>query len=221
MNPQAQQQEYSKPQANQPYPNPRLFSLPNKYIAVLIIILCLASLGSAIYFLVLHNKDAELRNGFLPQNIITSPSPTPTPQELPKDIEETSNWNIYSNSQYRYSIKYPLDWNGVITPQGDPKILEYVVFNPLSATKAGELSITLTYTTRSYKEVLDSDPQPGESIAVASVTATRKLKQDSQHNIFISVAIPFGGVANTLILYGKETHKDIFNQMLSTLNLSP
>ena len=204
---------------NYPSSSSGLFSIPNKYVAILIALLCIVSLGSAIYFLVAHNKEAEFRNSFPPQNIITSPSPTPTPQELPKDIEEASNWNVYSNSQYGYSIKYPLDWNAVITPQGDPKILEYVVFNPLSATKAGELSITLTYTTRSYKEVLDSDPQPGESIAVASVTATRKLKEDSQRNISISVALPHD--SNTFVLLGKEKYKDIFNQMLSTLNLSP
>jgi len=204
---------------NYPSSSSGLFSLPNKYIGIIIALLCIVSLGSAIYFLMAHNKETEFRNSFPPQNIITSPSPTPAPQELPKDIEETSNWNVYSNSQYGYSIKYPLDWNGVITPQGDPKILEYVVFNPLSATKAGELSITLTYTTRSYKEVLDSDPQPGESIAVASVTATRKLKEDSQRNISISVALPHN--SNTFVLLGKEKYKDIFNQMLSTLNLTP
>jgi len=214
MDPQGQQQEYSKPQANQ-----------HKYIAVLIIILCLASLGSAIYFLVLHNKKEPIKGNVSQLNLVPSATQTPASDSSPEPIEDsrkiTNNWQVYNSTKSAFLIKYPKDWTAKDTEQSDPKILEYVVFNPLSATKAGELSITLTYTTRSYKEVLGSDPQPGETITVASVAATRKLKQDSQRNIVITVAVPFGGVANTLILYGKETYKDIFNQMLSTLTLSP
>lgn len=219
MDPQDQQQEHIEPQANQPYPNPKLFSLPNKYLAILVVVLCLTSLGTAILLLSNYYKKGSTSVNLIKENVPRIPPPTPTPQELPRDLEETSDWNIYSNSKYRYSIKYPLDWNGVITPQGDPKILEYVVFNPLSATKAGELSITLTYTTRSYKEILDADPQPGETIIVSSTSATRKLKEDSQRNILISVALPHN--SNTFVLLGKEKYKDIFNQMLSTLNLTP
>jgi hypothetical protein len=197
--------------------SPKLFSLPHKYLALLVAVLCLTSLGSAILLLSDHNKEDKTLVSLFRENILRFPSPTPTPQQLLEGIDETFGWNVYSNSQYGYSIKYPLDWNGVITPQGDPKILEYVVFNPLSATRAGELSITLTYTTRSYKEVLDSDPQPGETIIVSSISATRKLKEDSQRRVSISVAIPDN--SNTLVLLGKEKYKDIFNKMLSTFKL--
>jgi len=81
------------------------------------------------------------------------------------------------------------------------------------------LSVTLTYTTRSYKEILDADPQPGETITVASISATRKLKEDSQRNVLISVSLPLN--SNTFVLLAKEKYKDIFNQMLSTLILLP
>ncbi len=203
----------------QPQDSPKLFSLSHKYLVILVAILCLTSLGSAILLLSNHSKgDSNLVNLFK-ENLLRLPFPKPTPQELPKDIDETSDWNIYSSSRYAYSIKYPLDWNAKETSQQDPKILEYVVFNPLSATRTGELSITLTYTTRSYKEVLDSDPQPGETVIVSSISATRKLKEDSQRNISISVVIPHN--SNTMILLAREKHKDIFNQILSTLNLAP
>src|SRR3989304_8770929 len=134
----------------------KIFSLSHKYLAILVVVLCLVSLGSAALLLSNHFKKDNSIVSLFKQNLLRFPSPTPTPKELLENIDETLGWNIYSNSQYEYSIKYPLDWSATITPQEDPKIIEYVVFNPLSATRAGELSITLTYTTRSYKEVLDS-----------------------------------------------------------------
>lgn len=209
-------QAVSNNQQSQP-PGPKLFSLTHKYLAILVTLLCLTSLGSAFLLLSTHNKKDYNPVSLIKENIIRSPSPTPTPKQMLEDIQETLGWNIYSNSQYDYSIKYPIDWNATIIRQEDPKILEYVVFNPLTATKAGELSVTLTYTTRSYKEVLDSDPQPGEIITVSSTSATRKLKQDSQRNVLISIALPHN--SNTFVFLGKEKYKDIFTQMLSTLKL--
>lgn len=207
---------------NYPSSGSKLFSLPNKYIAILIVLLCLVSLGSAIYFFVLNNKKGSIGDNVSQVNIIPSPTLTPESDNPPKPIEDlnkiTNGWLVYNNTKSAFSIKYPLDWTAKNTAQPDPKILEYVVFNPLTATKAGELSITLTYTTRSYKEVLDSDPQPGETIIVSSISGTRKLKKDSQRNISISVSLHHN--SNTLILLGREKHKDIFNQMLSTLNLA-
>ena len=199
--------------------NSTLFSLKNKYLAILIVILCLTSLGSAIYFLVLHNKRESTNNNIFPTNIIVSPSPSPLPSlELPpSSVDVTSNWPTYNGEGNAFSIKYPKDWTAKNTLQEDPKILQYVVFNPKEATKAGELSITLTYTTRAYKQILDADPQPGEKITVASVTATRKVKQDSERNVLISVVLPHN--SNTIIFLGKEKYKDIFNQMLTTLEL--
>lgn len=206
---------------NYPSSNSRLFSLPNKYVAILIVVLCLMSLGSAIYFLVLNNKKEPIGDNVSQINIIPSPTLTPEKDNPPEPIEDlsktTNDWPIYTSSRSAFSIKYPSNWTAKNTAQPDPKILEYVVFNPLVATKAGELSITLTYTTRTYKEVLDPDPQPGETIIVSSISATRKLKEDSQRNISISVALPHN--SNTFVLLAKEKYKDIFNQMLSTLSL--
>lgn len=197
----------------------KLFGFSHKTIAILLAILLIMSLGALIFVLFSSQEEKDDIPAISSPSPFPTPTPTPTPQKLLENIRETLGWNIYSNSQYGYSVKYPLDWNAVITPQTDPKILEYVVFNPLSATKAGELSITLTYTTRPYKEVLDSDPQPGETIIVSTISATRKLKEDSQRKVLISVSIPHN--SNTLILLGKEGYKDIFNQMLSTLTLNP
>lgn len=207
---------------NYPSSGSKLFSLPNKYAAILIIMLCLVSLGSAIYFLVLNNKKGPTNDNVSQTNNIPSPTLIPEENTPPESIEAlskiTDDWQIYNSSKSSFSIKYPKDWTAKNTEQSDPKIPEYVVLQPLTATKAGELHITLTYTTRTYKEILDQDPhQIGENINVASVSSTRKIKQDSQRKPAISAIVPFNGGINTIILYGKETYKDIFDQMLQTL----
>ncbi|EKD65219.1 MAG: hypothetical protein ACD_50C00153G0016 [uncultured bacterium] len=191
----------------------KLFSLPHKYLAILVGVLCVVSLGSATLLLSDHFKKDNNIVSLFSQNFLRFPFPTPTPEQILED-DQTIDWNIYSNEQYTYSIKYPRDWEATKSAQEDEKILDYVVFRPLSATKSGELPITLGYTTRTYKEVLDSDPQVGESILVSSYSATRKLKEDSQRNVLISVAFPRD--PNTMILLGMEKYKDIYNLMLST-----
>ena len=85
-------------------PNSTLFSLSHKYVAILVVILCLTSLGSSIYFLTIHNKKDPILTSLLKQSLLLFPSPIPTPQEAPKDADKTSNWNIYSSSKYQYSI---------------------------------------------------------------------------------------------------------------------
>jgi len=95
--------------------------------------------------------------------------------------------------------------------------LEYVVFNPV-ATKAGTLSITLSYGTRKYTEALALDPQIGESMIVASVSATKKNSKDSNGNKAVNVIVPFG--LNTIIFNAKDSFASLFNQMLTTLKLT-
>lgn len=208
--------QYKTPptQPSTPSQGPRLFSLPHKYLAVLIIALCLISIGLAILLLSDHTKRDNILVNLVRGNILRFPPPTPTPEHILSGIEETLGWNTYSSSEFAYSIKYPIDWGVSLVPQEDPKILEYVIFNPLSATQSGQLSVTITYTTRPYEEILDADPQPGESVIIASVGGTRKLKQDSARNVFISIALPYD--PNTFVFVAEEKYKEIFNKMLST-----
>lgn len=195
-----------------------LFSLPRTHV-ILTIILCLVSIGSISYLLlVITGQQKALESAYKTvlyplKRFFPAPSPTPA-------IDITSDWNIYNSTSSAFSIKYPKDWNAKNTGQTDPKILEYVVFNPVG-TKMGRLFITLTYTARAYKEILDEDPhQVGENVTVASVSATRKIKQDSQRNPAITVAVPLNGGEKTIILYGREIYRDIFNQMLTTLQFA-
>ena len=216
----------------------------NKYIVIAIAVLALISFGITSYFLVANkNKSASLRDK-VQENIIpkdssiktqsqlqsqtenskipSTPTPTPTLTPTPTITPLTSpisTWSPFLSAKYGYSLKYPPDWTAKITTQQDPKILEYVVFNPKTATIAGTLSITLSYGTRTYAEALALDPQNGETIKIASVSAIKKNQLDSDGNKSITAIIP-AATTSSIIINAKDKYKSIFDLMLTTLKLS-
>lgn len=207
----------------------KFFLLKNKFLIILIAILSTISFSISGYLL-LANKKAPLSSVSVRKNIALVSSPTPLPQKAISDIPSpltptpvviltnpTATWSAFESSKYTYSIKYPPNWNAQITTQSDPKILEYVVFNP-TATKAGTLSVTLSYGTRTYLEALALDPQIGEAITVASVSATKKNSKDSNGYKATNVIVPFG--INTITFNAKDAYATLFNQMLTTLKLT-
>lgn len=207
----------------------KLFLSVNKFWVILLAIFSISSVGMTGYLLT-ANKKPPVPNKLTQENIILTPSPTPVTQKIifntpPPSaptptiifVNPTATWSAFSSSKYSYSIKYPLNWTAQTITQTDPKILEYVVFNPV-ATKSGTLSITLSYGTRTYSEALALDPQIGEAIVVASVSATRKNSKDSNGYKASNVIVPFG--SNTIILNAKDVYSSLFNQMLSTLKFT-
>lgn len=207
----------------------KFFLSKNKFTIIFIAILSVASFSVTGYLLATNKKPLP-SNKLTQENIILTSSPTPLPQKVISNtpppstptptiilVNPTATWSAFTSSAYSYSIKYPPSWNAQITTQQDPKILEYVVFNPV-ATKAGTLSITLSYGTRTYLEALALDPQTGESILVASVSSTKKNSKDSNGYKATNVIVPFG--LNTIMLNAKDVYINLFNQMLTTLKLS-
>lgn len=208
----------------------KIFFSTNKSIIIFIAFLSIVSLGVTGYLLIANKKPSvsnRVAQATLPTLIpdiantptISPLSPTPTPKLTLTSLktDPTSTWSAYVSTKYSYSIKYPPNWTAQITTQQDPKILEYVVFNEV-ATKAGTLSITLSYGTRTSKEALALDPQTGQTIIVASVSATKKNSKDSNGNKAINVIVPFG--LNTIIFNAKDAYSSFFNQMLTTLKLN-
>ncbi|MCL4418964.1 hypothetical protein M1146_02555 [Patescibacteria group bacterium] len=208
------------------------FKINEKYIIIFIIILALISFSSTFYLLARSNKNKPIINrpeGELvpspsPTNLwksssLVSPqassSPTPVPQ---LGVDPTASWSTYLSTQYNFSIKYPNNWAAKNISQQDPKILEYVVFNPNTSSMSTELGITLSYTIRTYQDALSLDPQQGISIIVGSTSATQKTQRDSNGNVSINIIIPYS--TNTIILYAQDKYKDIFNLMLSTVKLA-
>jgi len=206
----------------------KTFLSANKFIIIFIAFFSIISFTTTGYLLMANKKQSINKITQIPilptpnTSLTISPtisllSPTPTPTPTVLSIDPTANWSAFASAKYFYSIKYPPLWTAQITTQQDPKILEYIVFNPV-ATKAGTLSITLSYGTRTNKEALALDPQIGESMIVASVSATKKNSQDSNGNKAINVIVPFG--SNTIIFNAKDAFASLFNQMLTTLKLT-
>ena len=207
----------------------KTFFSTNRFIIIFIAFLSIVSLGTTGYLLIASNKLSPPnkisqvpilptpRAGIASLPTASPPPPTPSPPSTSLNIDSMATWSAYVSTKYSYSIKYPSGWTAQITTQQDPKILEYVVFNPV-ATKAGTLSITLSYGTRTYKEALALDPQTGESMIVASVSATKKNTKDSNGNKATNVIVPFG--SNTIIFNAKDAFVSLFNQMLTTLKLT-
>jgi len=211
-------------------PTPRMFNFPNKYIIIFLATLSILSLGSTSYLLVANKKKSPAPKTVqeIQEKTVALPSPTLIPKEIVAKstiaptptlsiVDPTATWSAFISKKYSYSLKYPPLWTAKITTQTDPKILEYVVFNP-AATKAGTLSITLSYGTRTNKEALALDPQVGQSMIVASVSATKKNTKDSNGNNATNIIVPFG--SNTIIFNAKDEFASLFNQMLTTLNLT-
>lgn len=207
----------------------KIFFSANKSIIIFIAFLSIISSSTTVYLLMSNKKPLSpnklpqksiIPTSFptpLPQKIISITPPPPTPTLTITLANPTATWSAFVSSKYSYSIKYPPNWTAQITTQQDPKILEYVVFNPV-ATKAGTLSITLSYGTRTYAEALAIDPQIGETLTVASVSATKKNSKDSNGNKAINIIVPFG--SNTIIFNAKDAYSSLFNQMLTTLKLT-
>lgn len=208
----------------------KLFLSVNKFWVILLAFFFVSSVAMTGYLL-MANKKAPAPNRITQENILLTPSPTSLPKEAISNtpppstptptiifVNPTATWSAFTSSKYSYSVKYPPNWTAQITSQSDPKILEYVVFNPV-ATKAGTLSITLSYGTRTYTEALALDAQQiGENIIVASVAATKKNSKDSNGYKASNVIVPFG--SNTIIFNAKDAFVSLFNQMLTTLKLS-
>lgn len=204
------------------------FLSANKYIVIFITVFAFISFGSTTYLLIADKKESAPSLQQTPATLTVptaaplkqveiSPSNTPTPTPTIAFLDETATWSAFLSAKYDYSIKYPTDWAATISAQQDPKILEYVVFNPKSATQAGTLSITLSYGTRTYKEALALDSQKGEVVFVASVSATRKNLQDSQRNKSTSIIMPVD--TNTIVINAKEAYTKILDLMLTALKL--
>lgn len=208
----------------------KFFLSQHKFIIIFVAIIFFLSFGTTGYLLVANQK-ISISNEVTNTNVVSSPAPVsksaeiteqPIPTTIPTptialEIDQTASWSAFSSSKYSYSIKHPPNWTAKITSQTDSKILEYVVFNPV-ATKAGTLSITLSYGTRTYTQALALNSQIGESLIVASVSATKKNSKDSNGYKATNVIVPFG--VNTIIFNAKDAYADIFNQMLPTLKLT-
>jgi hypothetical protein len=197
--------------------------LSNKtVIIVLSVLLFLTLIGTAVTLFLIQN---QTQNQSLPipsqeevtanidQPDVISSAPTKTPKML---AEETATWNTFINSKYHYSIKYPIEWTVQKRGQLEPKIPDFVVFNPPDAATTSAI-IRISYSLRTFDESKALNSQFGQPIVVASRSGVRKVLQDSNNDISINVILPYS--QNSIILFSKEKYSEVFTQMLSTFKI--
>lgn len=91
------------PQPTTPSISP-VFPKKNNLVAISLSILLLVTLSATVYlFLRVQNLTKQLAQ------VQVQATPIPSPVEIPAQ-EGTTNWKIYINTAYRYSLKYPQNW---------------------------------------------------------------------------------------------------------------
>ncbi len=83
----------------------------------------------------------------------TNPSPTPT------TVDETADWQTYSNGDYKFEMKYPENWiNDKCSKTmvfGPKETVEKLVSNGCAIGMAKELIFTINFwTTQQYDEII-------------------------------------------------------------------
>ncbi len=139
----------------------------------------------------------------------TAAPPTPTPTSSP-----TAHWNTYVNSQYDYTIKYPINWTVTNWGALEPKVPSYIVFNENTSTASARF-ISVSVSMRTYAEQLAIEGSNPTPITLSGITGSKQNFQDSDGNQSTSVILPRTG--DLLMLRTKTPYAAIFNLMLSTL----
>lgn len=134
-------------------------------------------------------------------------------------FDPTASWKTYSNSKYGYSIKHPFDWAASDIGSSDPKIPSFITLNPVEATPAATLAITISTTTRTYTEVIGLKNKTRESITLSGAKGIKTTEKDSGGNETIHIVLP--GKTFTYILVGKKKYEDFFTDIYPTFKLLP
>jgi hypothetical protein len=164
-----------------------------------------------------RNTTTTARNKSSQETIITIiPTQTPTPTLIPTPTVAPINasWKRFTSTKYGYTFQYPETYTAGVTNQTDPKILEFIVINPASASSAAVMNITLSYSTRTYAEALALNSTAAESITVAGVPGSRKVVRNSQNQVSVHVIFPDDNRSVTFV--AKDNYKDVLTQILST-----
>lgn len=152
------------------------------------------------------------------ENVAPTPTEEPTPTILPTPTTDpTTNWNTYLNTNYGYSIKYPLNWTAINLGELEPKVPSYVVFNMNTASSSAR-SITISVSTRGYQEQLDINGQPGTAYNIGSITGSWQNLKNSDGDTSVAVTIPR---KDTIVIFrAKSAFIPTLIDMLKTLYLS-
>lgn len=113
-------------------PTSENFSANKKGFApILIVILLTAAVGG---FLIYTNLPAGRQGS---SNSQTKPNPSPTTQS--SFLDEAEDWKTYTNTEYKYTLKYPPDWTVEAQDNSDVNTFPAPLFNSPCDYDKGEL----------------------------------------------------------------------------------
>lgn len=199
-------------------------------IVIVVLIATLAVGGYLIYKLP--------RNVVVPQapQTTSAPSPTPSPSPAPTGIDETTNWKTYTNTGYRFSLRYPQDYNF------DEQYVEVGILKwsaSISSPKYNtspyirdiqQIGVTVRKRNQLSLEQWINEECPKlkdlNDLRISNKPAKRFICpiSDSSEDDYMMVAIDNGDYIYTLnnIGFKKNTEQEkIFDQILSTFRFLP
>ena len=163
------------PQTPVPPVSPVLSKKNNLVVILLSILLLITLLISGYLFFQVQKLTKQLAQ------LQVQPTPTPLSTEIPSPTPNpTANWKTYTNTIYKYSLRYPQNWNVSAIANSDPTTAQEPVFNSLCDYNSGDLCqqffVNVTKVTNS------SDLEPN-IVITSNDTQTDKqdLKVDGQN----------------------------------------
>lgn len=201
---------------------PDSFSYKSIVLISATIIFILLTVGAAAYMISSSNKQV-LQSDNIPISIVPSSAIEPTVVDLSTPLTQSLVTptpiilaNKYINSTYDFSFRYPGDWEVKGEASQDSRILLFLILSP-SIEGSVNTPITLSYSTRSYDEVVTLKNQPVETITIGDLEAGRRVIKDSDGNIFIQVIIAYDD--NSFVFLAREKYKKTLDNILPTFLL--
>jgi len=181
-------------------------------------------LGLVLMIGVLFAGVAIGQKGFLSSILsLGKPSPTPTLALTPTP-DPTANWRTYSNSEGKFSVKYPTEWT-IKDLRSLGSIIQNVSNVVLEADEyKAQITISVSDTDTARKLAEGEQKQSGEKFSLDGTMATKWLESKEKKAQGYVLAIKGDRVYSILLEClsqecfetDKQYYLDIFDQILST-----
>ncbi|HUW24880.1 MAG TPA: PsbP-related protein [Patescibacteria group bacterium] len=166
------------------------------------------------------------QKGFL-SGILPSRQPLPTPTTIAQPTptpDPTADWKTYSNSEGKFSVKYPTEWTvkdlgslGSITQNVSNVVLEADEYK-------AQITISVSDTDTARKSAEGEQKQSGEKFSLDGTMATKWLesKEKKAQGYVLAIkgdrvySILFECLSQECFETDKQYYLNIFNQILST-----
>jgi hypothetical protein len=210
--------------------------LPNNIKIILLVMIAIGVLALAYYMSYERKKQTSLNlshNQTSPPVYPTPSSPvtsSPTPTITPEiDI---SDWNTYQNNEYRFEMKYPIDW--IVSPETILSTGTEIEFNKSNNTQVSIRSglrysqeLGRNYTEKEWVTEIKKSIKKytsdlkEEIITLNNIPATRLSYKNPKEKLIVNeIYAEKDGILYEIVLQINSSkgrvYNPIFNQMIST-----